>query len=160
MLTSGKAAARTLHHARILLYADQDVAGLHRPAPQIAATLDVSLRTVARVRQRFVAESFAAALQPRPRPHGAYRLDAQAAADIIAVAQGEPPPGRKRWTLRRIAERLVVLGYGQFFHETVRQVLKKRGHPVAGEDLVYSADGRCRVCCPDGRFAGVVSSAL
>ena len=125
MLTSGKAAARKLNHARILLYADQDVAGLRRTDQQIAATLGVGLRTVARVRQRFVEENFAAALQPRPRPHGAYRVDAQAAADIIAVAKEAPPQGRKRWTLRLIAERLVVLGYGTFSHETVRQVLKK-----------------------------------
>jgi transposase len=125
MLTSGKAAARKLNHARILLYANQDVAGLRRTDQQIAATLGVSLRTVARVRQRFVDESFAAAIQPHPRPHGAYRLDAQAAASIITVAKGEPPEGRKRWTLRLIADRLVVLGYGAFSHETVRQVLKK-----------------------------------
>lgn len=125
MLASGKAAARKLNHARILLYTDQDVEGLHRTDQQIADTLGVSLRTVARVRQRFVEEDLAAALQPRPRPHGAYRVDTHTAAHIIAVAKREPPPGRKRWTLRLIADRLVVLGYGAFSHETVRQVLKK-----------------------------------
>ena len=123
MLASGKAAARKLNHARVLLYTDQDVEGLRRTDQQIADTLGVSLRMVARVRQRFVEEGIAAALQPRP--HGAYRLDEQAAAHIIEVAKGEPPQGRKRWTLRLIADRLVVLGYGAFSHETVRQVLKK-----------------------------------
>ena len=125
MLASGKAAARKLNHARLLLYADQDVEGLRRTDQQIADTLGVGLRTVARVRQRFVEEGIIAALQPRPRPQGAYRLDDQAAAHIIEVAKGEPPQGRKRWTLRLIADRLVVLGYGAFSHETVRQVLKK-----------------------------------
>jgi len=52
MLASGKAAARKLNHARILLYADQDVEGLRRTDQQIADTLGVGLRTVARVRQR------------------------------------------------------------------------------------------------------------
>jgi transposase len=141
MLVSGKAAARQLNHARLLLYADQDVEGLRRPDQQIADTLGVSLRTVARVRQRFVEEDIAAALQPRPRPHGAYRLDEQAAAHIIEVAKGEPPQGRKRWTWRLIADRLVVLKYGAFSHETVRQVLKKRGDPVAGEDVVPPSNG-------------------
>jgi hypothetical protein len=37
----------------------------------------------------------------------------------------EPPRGRKRWTVRLIANRLVVAGYGALSHETVRQVLKK-----------------------------------
>ena len=61
MLASGKAAARKLNHARVLLYTDQDVEGLRRTAQQIADTLGVSLRTVARVRQRFVEEGIAAA---------------------------------------------------------------------------------------------------
>lgn len=125
MLASGKAAARKLNHARILLYADQDREGLRYTDQQIAATLGVSLATVARVRQRFVEESFTAALQPRPRPRGAYKLMPQAAASIIEVAKGEPPRGRKRWTIRLIAEHLIVAGYGTFSHETVRQVLKK-----------------------------------
>jgi len=89
MLASGKAAARKLNHARVLLYTDQDVEGLRRTDQQIADTLGVSLRMVARVRQRFVEEGIAAALQPRPRPHGAYRLDEQAAAHIISRWQRE-----------------------------------------------------------------------
>jgi transposase len=125
MLASGKAAARKLNHARILLYADQALAGCCHPDPQIAETLGVSLSTVARVRQRFVEESFAAALQPRPRPRGAYKLAPEAAAYIIEVAKGDPPRGRKRWTVRLLAERLIVAGYGALSHETVRQVLKK-----------------------------------
>src|SRR5215831_3855263 len=42
----------------------------------------------------------------------------------------------------------------------VRQVLKKRGDTVAGEDVVHPADGGCGVRRPDGGPAGVVSEAL
>ena len=125
MLTSGKAAARKLNHARILLYADESAEGLRRTDQEIAAALGAGLRTVARVRQRFVAEGFTAALQPRPRPRGAYKLDEHAAARGVTLAKSDPPRGRKRWTVRLIADRLVVLGQGAFSHETVRQVLKK-----------------------------------
>jgi transposase len=125
MLASGKAAARKLNHARILLYADESAEGLRRTDSEIAAALGAGLRTVARVRQRFVEEGFTQALQPRPRPRGAYKVDERAAARIIALAKGDPPRGRKRWTVRLIADRLVVLGQGSFSHETVRQVLKK-----------------------------------
>ena len=38
MLASGRAAARKLHHARILLYADQDVEGLRRTDQPSAET--------------------------------------------------------------------------------------------------------------------------
>ena len=86
MLTSGKAAARKLNHARVLLYADQAVEGLRRTDQQIADTLGVGLRTVARVRQRFLEEGFTAALQPRPRPRGAYKVDEHAAARILTLA--------------------------------------------------------------------------
>ena len=55
MLATGKAAARKLNHARVLLYADQDVEGLRRTDQQIADTLGIGLRTVARVRQRLEA---------------------------------------------------------------------------------------------------------
>jgi transposase len=125
MLTSGKAAARKLNHARMLLYADASAAGLRRTDQEIAEVLGVGLRTVARVRQRFVEEGYAAALQPHPRPRGAYKLDAQTAAQLIELAKSPAPPGHKRWTLRLLAARLVVLGSGAFSHETVRQVLKK-----------------------------------
>ena len=125
MLASGKAAARKLNHARLLLYADESAEGLRRCDAEIAHLLAVGLRTVARVRQRFVEEGFEAALQPRPRPRGAYKLVAQAAAQVIELAKSDPPPGRKRWTLRLIADQLVVLGCGAFSRETVRQVLKK-----------------------------------
>jgi transposase len=124
MLASGKAAARKLNHARLLLYADESAEGLRRGDPEIANLLGLGLRTVARVRQRFVEEGFEAALQPRPRPRGAYKLVAGAAARILDLAQSDPPLGRKRWTLRLIADQLVVLGGGAFSRETVRQVLK------------------------------------
>src|SRR5262245_28067346 len=58
LLSSGKAAARKLNHARILLFADQSAAAARRTDDEIADTLGVGSRTVARVRQRFVEEGF------------------------------------------------------------------------------------------------------
>jgi hypothetical protein len=125
LLASGKAAARKLNHARILLYADESAPGLRRTDHEIAAALGAGLRTVARVRQRFVEEGFTAALPPCPRPRGAYKRDEQAATRILTLARSDPPRGHKRWTVRLLADRLVLLGQGAFSHETVRQVLKK-----------------------------------
>jgi hypothetical protein len=125
LLSSGKAAARKLNHARILLSSDESVpAAVCRTDQAIADTLAVGARTVARVRQRFVEQGLEAALHPRPRPHGAYKLEGRAQAQIIALAKSDPPAGQKRWTLRRLADHLVALGQGRFSHESVRQVLK------------------------------------
>lgn len=141
MLSSGKAAARKLNHARLLLYADESADGRRRTDQDIAATLGIGARTVERVRQRFVEEGLDSALVPRPRPRGAYKVDQLVEAQILAIAKSDPPSGRKRWTLRLIADRLVALGRGAVSPEAVRQVLKKRRDPVAGEDLVHSSQG-------------------
>ena len=141
MLSSGKAAARKLNHARLLLFADEAVDGLRRTDQEIAATLGIGPRTVERVRQRFVEEGLESALVPRPRPRGAYKVDRREQAQIIAIAKSDPPPGRKRWTLRLIADRLVALGCGAVSPEAVRQVLKKRRDPVARGDVVLSSQG-------------------
>jgi hypothetical protein len=65
LISRGKADARKLAHARVLLQADE-AGGPARPDRQIAAGLDVSTRTVERVRQRFVEGGLEAALSPRP----------------------------------------------------------------------------------------------
>lgn len=160
MLSSGKAAARKLNHARLLLYADEATDGLRRTDREIAATLGIGLRTVERVRQRFVEEGLDSALVPRPRPRGAYKVDQGVETQILAIAKRDPPSGRKRWTLRLIADQLVALNLSVVSPEAVRQVLKKRRDPVAGEDVVYPSQSGCRVRGPDGGSAGVVSVAL
>lgn len=160
MLSSGKAAARKLNHARLLLYADEAIDGLRRTDQEIAATLGIGLRTVERVRQRFVEEGLDSALVPRPRPRGAYKIDQRVEARILAIAKSDPPSGRKRWTLRLIADQLVALNRSVVSPEAVRQVLKKRRDPVAGEDVVHPSQGGCRVRGPDGGSPGVVSVAL
>ena len=126
MLSTGKAAARKLNHARLLLFADEVADEWRRTDQEIAATLGIGLRTVERVRQRFVEEGPESALVPRPRPRGAYKVDPHAEAQIVAIAKSDPPPGRKRWTLQLIADRLVALGRGAVSREAVRQVLKKQ----------------------------------
>lgn len=141
MLSSGKAAARKLNHARLLLYADEAADGLRRTDQEIADTLGVGTRTVERVRQRFVEEGLESALVPRPRPCGAYKVDRCLEAQIVAIAKRDPPSGRKRWTLRLIADELVALGHDAISPEAVRQALKKRRDPVAGEDLVHPSRG-------------------
>jgi Homeodomain-like domain len=127
MLHKGKAAARKLTHARILLKAD---ASEHGPAwtdEQIRAALDVGLLTIHRTRLSFVEEGLAAALGPRLSVRRYERkLDGDQEAHLIALACSQPPPGRARWTLRLLAQRFVALGQVEVISpETVRQTLKK-----------------------------------
>jgi transposase len=127
MVASGKGAARKLIHARILLKADCGEGGPGWEDAEIAEALDAGTATIERVRRRFVEEGLEAALTRR-RPQREYqrKLDGDGEAHLIALACSQAPEGRKRWTLRLLAERMVVLEHAdELSHETVRRVLKK-----------------------------------
>lgn len=127
LINQGKAAARKLTHARILLKANcsQEQGGWTDQA--IHQAIDVSLSTIARVRQTFVEKGLDAALQPKPSTQLRLRkLDGVAEARLIACCCSQPPTGRKEWTLRLLADEMIKLDYvDSISHETVRQVLKK-----------------------------------
>jgi hypothetical protein len=127
MVSAGKAAARKLVRARILLLADQADGGPARSDPEITEALGCGRATVERTRKQFVEEGFEAVLDPRPTTRiYERRLDGTAEAHLVALACGAPPEGRARWTLRLLADRMVGLGYVESVcHEAVRQTLKK-----------------------------------
>jgi len=128
MVSSGKRAARKLLHGRILLQADASPEGMRYTDEAIAEALGVSLSTIHRVRQHFVEESFETALNPRrpPRRPDKVTINGEVEQQLIALACGEPPRGRGRWTVRVLAERRVARGYGaRASRETVRQAFKK-----------------------------------
>ena len=126
-LSTGTAAARTLTHARILLKADEGVAGPRLTDDEIAEAVEVNRSTVERVRVRCVEEGFASALRPRPS-HQLHpcKLDGIQEAHLVALACSPAPKGRARWSLRLLADKLVELEIvDDVSHETVRQTLKK-----------------------------------
>ena len=127
LLSKGRAAARTLTHARILLKADEGEAGPRLTDDEIAEALEVNRSTVERVRIRCVEEGVEAALRPRPsRQLHPRKLDGAQEAHLVALACSPAPKGRKRWSLRLLADKLVELEIiDDISHETVRQTLKK-----------------------------------
>jgi transposase len=128
LIAAGKAAAKKLSHARILLKADAAPAGPAWTDDRIAEAVEVNLRTVERVRQRFVEQGLEAALvrKKQGRPSRERKLDGAGEARLIALACSEPPQGRSGWTLQLLADQLVRLHVvDAISDETVRQVLKK-----------------------------------
>src|ERR1043165_219084 len=118
----GKSRARKVTRARILLHA-----GKGATDSEIVAALGVGPATVERTRRRFVEEGLAA-LNERPRPGARRRLSEKAEARLVAAACSQAPGGRERWTMRRLAGRVVELGLANSCsHETVRRGLKKSG---------------------------------
>jgi transposase len=128
LVATGKAAAKKLAHARILLKADASDGGRGWTDDRIAEACEVSTDTIGRVRQRFVEQGLEAALvrKRQDRPSRARKLDGRAEARLIALACSAPPAGRKEWTMRLLADRLVELEVVESVSdETVRRVLKK-----------------------------------
>jgi transposase len=160
MISRGTADARKLAHARVLLQADASEGGPNWTDTRIAEAVRVSVRPVERVRQRFVEEGLEAALLPKPSPRiYARKLDGAQEAKLVALACSGPPEGKKRWTLRLLAERMVELEIvPELSHETVRQTLKKEcAQAASAADVVHSARALGRVRVPHGRRAGGLS---
>lgn len=117
----GKANARTLTRARILLKCDE---GWSNDA--IVGALDVSDQTIRNVRQRFEGGGVEAVLTDKRQEHRRQTLNDGQAAHLIAIACSEVPDGHDHWTVRMLAGQAVELGYvRRISPETVRQLLKK-----------------------------------
>jgi hypothetical protein len=141
LVATGKGAARRLTHARILLLADT-ASGAQRQDEEIVAVLGTSLRSIERVRKRFVTQGPQAALNPRPQPlrPGKVKIKGDVEQKLIRLACSEPPRGRCHWTLELLADELVVLGLVDTVSvETVRQALKKTTSSRGSSD-----PGACR----------------
>jgi hypothetical protein len=128
LVSVGKAAARKILHARIMLVADQGPEGPGWSDEQIAQGLTAHPRTVANVRQRLVEQGLDAALNRKKRLTSPVppKLDGKVEAHLIALRCGPPPEGRMRWTLQLLADKVVELKVvDSLSYETVRRVLKK-----------------------------------
>jgi hypothetical protein len=121
------ATALQQRRARILLHADTGPAGPRLTDREIAAAVEVEVRTVGRVRQRYAVHGLDAVLTRRPRcDRGPRLLDGDAEARLVTLACATPPEGADAWTLRLLASEAVRLAIvPHLSHETVRTARKK-----------------------------------
>ncbi len=127
LVSTGKALAKKLVRARIMLLTDQSDGGPAKSDSDVCEALGCGRATVERVRKQFVEDGIEATLQPPPGVR-VYerRLDGKAEAHLVALACSAAPEGRARWTLRLLADRMVTLEYVETVsYETVRRTLKK-----------------------------------
>jgi len=128
MTRTGTHAARKIIHALILLNVDRGSQTVERQTnEEICKVLKIGMRTIDRVKKRFVEEGLEAALKMAPTTRVYEKLvDGDMEAHLIALACGEPPKGFARWSLRLLADKLVELRYAEdISYETVRRTLKK-----------------------------------
>jgi transposase len=94
---------------------------------QISKVLKVGMRTIDRVKKRFVEEGLEAVLERRPTSRLYERkADGEVEAHLVKLCCSDPPKGYSKWSLRLLADKMVELKYAESIsHVTVRSILTK-----------------------------------
>ena len=95
IIKKGKNAAK-IRRSHILLGADASEAGKQMTDEAIRKAYSVSIRTVERLRARFVLEGFEIALAGKPAPDpNPRKIDGDVEAHLIALTRSQAPAGYK-----------------------------------------------------------------
>ena len=132
VIRSGRSSAQANTRARVLLKLDEGWT-----APRVASAMEVTERTVFRIKRRYVEEGLDETLQRRNQVNRHRKVNERVEAHLIALACSSAPEGHDHWTLRLLAGKTVELGLVESLsHETVRLHLKKtrssRGRSSSG----------------------------
>ena len=127
IVNKGSHTSQTFRTAYILLNCDEGRYSEKVTNDQISRVLKVGMRTIDRVKKKFVEEGFEAVLERRATGR-VYekKIDGDTEAKLITLCCSEPPKGFAKWSLRLLADKMVELKYVESItHVTVRNVLKK-----------------------------------
>lgn len=127
IINKGSHTSQTFRTAYILLNCDEGDYSEKVPNKQISKVLKVGMRTIDRVKKKFIEEGFESVLERRPtRRIYETKLDGDVEAKLVTLCCSEPPKGFAKWSLRLLADKMVELNYVESIsHVTVRNVLKK-----------------------------------
>jgi len=127
LIRKGKACGWKILRAQALLKCDQGPQGPAWPDARISEAFGCTSRSLENWRKQAVEQGPLSLLERQgsstPRVP---KLDGDAEARLTALACSQAPPGYARWSLRLLADHLVILEIvDSVSHETVRRVLKK-----------------------------------
>ena len=127
IINKGSHTSQTFRNAYILLNCDEGEYSEKVINEQISKVLKVGMRTIDRVKKRFIEEGLEAVLERRPTQR-VYekKVDGDFEAKLISLCCSDPPKGFAKWSLRLLADKMVELKYiDSVSHVSVRSVLKK-----------------------------------
>lgn len=127
IIDKGSHTSQTFRVAYILLNCDEGKYSDKVTNEQISKVLKVGMRTIDRVKKRFVEEGLEAVLERRATSR-VYekKSDGDVEAKLVTLCCSEPPKGYAKWSLRLLADKMVELKYVESIsHVTVRSILKK-----------------------------------
>ena len=127
IINKGSHTSQTFRTAYILLNCDEGRYSEKVTNEQISKVLKVGMRTVDRVKKKFIEEGFESCLDRRPTSRIYERkTDGDVEAKLVTLCCSEPPKGFAKWSLRLLADKMVELNYVESIsHVTVRSMLKK-----------------------------------
>lgn len=127
IINKGLHTSHTFRVAYILLNCDEGNFSDKVTNEQISKVLKVGMRTIDRVKKRFIEEGLESVLERRPTSRIYERkMDGEVEAKLIALCCSKPPKGYAKWSLRLLADKMVELKYVESIsHVAVRSVLKK-----------------------------------
>lgn len=127
IVSKGNHSAQLYRNAYILLNCDEGKYSRKIINEEISRVLQISMRMIDRVKQRFVEEGFEACLARKPMSKTKEKkADGEVEAHLIALSCSKAPMGFTKWSLRLLADKMVELKYVESIsHETIRRVLKK-----------------------------------
>lgn len=132
IINKGYHTSQKFRNAYILLNCDEGKYSEKVTNEQISKVLKVGMRTIDRVKKRFIEEGFESVLERKP-PEREYerKADGEVEAHLITLCCSEPPQGYAKWSLRLLADKMVELQYVESFsYETVRRILKKTNYSL------------------------------
>jgi transposase len=112
----GKESVRKINRVRVLLLSDEG-----KKDKEIQEIVGVSDTMVEMTRKKFVLEGLERAINEKPRPGQPKKIDGRKEAELIALACSQPPEGRAKWTLRLLANKIML----DISHVAVGNALKK-----------------------------------
>lgn len=128
MTRNGKRGAMEINHANILLDLDENQEAKYTQK-QIASKYRMCPETVAKIARRYVEGGMECALTRKKRetPAVPSKFTGEVEARIVKLACSAPPKGRKRWTLKLLADETVRLEILDSISDNgIRMLLKKR----------------------------------
>lgn len=127
IINKGSHTSQTFRTAYILLNCDEGEYSEKVTNEQISKVLKVGMRTIDRVKKRFVEEGLEGCLERKPTSR-VYekKIDGDVEAKIVSLCCSDPPKGFARWSLRLLADKMVELEYVESIsYVAVGNVLKK-----------------------------------
>ena len=127
IINKGSHTSQTFRAAYILLNCDEGDYSEKVTNEQISKVLKVGMRTIDRVKKKFIEDGFEKVLERRVSSRiYDVKIDGDVEAKLVKLCCSEPPSGFAKWSLRLLADKMVELKYVESIsYVSVGNVLKK-----------------------------------